>query len=132
MKDSDKKEILQDYLDTMNPSIRESLNYEQKKEISQLIQRLIPKAFSRHLIDLRFTFWLIRNWYVVLLFGRDHRLASRTYPGYRKNWLEIVLKILLTIVIIVGILGCLFMLLYMIKSFIGIDIFPDKHLRNLL
>ncbi|MDD4100251.1 MAG: hypothetical protein PHT47_04100, partial [Candidatus Cloacimonetes bacterium] len=53
--------------------ITESLSHKQRKELMGLMKRMLPPVPSLGIIDIRFSFWFIRNWYIVLIFGKDTR-----------------------------------------------------------
>ncbi|MCD4795893.1 MAG: hypothetical protein K8R49_01800 [Candidatus Cloacimonetes bacterium] len=125
---SDKK-----LLEMINPIIEESLNFEQRREICNVLKRLFPRPFSKHLVDIRLTFCFIRHWYLVILLGEDIRKFVRITPEKKERTvLLFVLNIIFYFIMIMGILASLFIFFYIIKSIFGIDIFPDKHLTDFL
>ncbi len=125
---SDKK-----LLELINPIIEKSLNFEQRREICNVLKRLFPRPFSKHLVDIRLTFWFIKQWYFVLLLGEDIRKHVRIMPERKERTvLSFVLNIVFYFILIMGILASLFIFFYIIKTIFGIDIFPDKHLTDFL
>ncbi|MDY6915692.1 MAG: hypothetical protein SVM86_05220 [Candidatus Cloacimonadota bacterium] len=116
------------YLDTINPTIKKTLNHEQKQEIRSVLKRLLPPAFGKELIDVRFTFWFLKKWYFVFIFGLDQRKNIEFMPGQRQNRaLGIIFKVIIFMIIILGLLVSAIGILYALKSISGIDLFPTTH-----
>lgn len=91
----------------------------------------------RHLIDMRMVvplYWA--RYYVVFLVGRDLRshvqdiLINRRQRSSRAAQIGFIA--LVVWLLLIGIAGSAFFALYLIKSAVGIDIFPDKHLSDFL
>ena len=116
------------YLNLIHESVRKTLGYEQKQEIVRAMQRLGDPG-RKHFVDLRFTFWFIKRWYVVLLAGRDIRKKKRDY-GYtllQKSTIVFIQLVLYAIIACIVLFG-----LYLFKSALGIDIFPNFHILDIL
>ncbi len=120
-----------DYLDKVNPNIRKTLNFEQEREIDHLFKNCLPPPFARHIIDLRFNFWFLRKWYVVFMFGRENRKNVSFCNMEKYRWHIRVMQILFFIIFFVGLTVFAFLLLYLFKSLMGIDLIADFHLRQL-
>ncbi|WP_088894090.1 hypothetical protein [Leptolyngbya ohadii] len=103
--------------------------FEAVKEAFELATKPAPK-----LVDLRFVVDLIFDrYFVVLLVGKDRRQSRRAYLPERMSrvgntiaavLLLVGLNLLITLVIA--------LLAYLVKSAIGIDVFPDAHLADQL
>lgn len=87
---------------------------------------------SPKIVDLRFTVNLLfSRFYIVLFVGKDRRKQSRSYPVSRWTRLaNIVAATILLLGLNVTITGSLFIAGYLVKSALGIDIFPHTHLRD--
>ncbi len=138
MKDKDYSEkterelMIEEYIKQMNPHIRESLDYQQKNELSRFLNRILPQR-GNHLVDIRFTFWLIKNWYFVIQFGVDKRDRKRIRNiNTTERITAFILNTIFVIILAFLIFIVVFYILYMLKSFAGIDIFPDKHLSDFI
>jgi hypothetical protein len=113
--------------------IKESLSHEQRKELMSLMKRMLPPVPSLGIIDIRFSFWFFRHWYVVFIFGRDTRNQFKSLDkGDMDTGLTTVAKVITYIIMIIVMLIMLLYLLYLIKSYMGIDLFPDTHLIDIL
>lgn len=113
--------------------IKESLSHEQRKELMSLMKRMLPPVPSLGIIDIRFSFWFFRHWYVVFIFGRDTRNQFKSLDkGDMDTGLTTVAKVITYIIMIIVMLIMLLYLLYLIKSYMGIDLFPDTHLVDIL
>lgn len=117
----------QHVMSNIEPAVFKSLNLVQLRAIESAISRNAP--FRRHPIDVRcvLPLFFIRL-YAVILVGRDKRYNTRNKETSRKLYaqglsLGAMIYILLAMTIPIA-----FILLYLIKSFLGIDIFPDQHL----
>lgn len=111
----------------------EKLNIEQRNQLKSLLKRMLPPVPSIGIIDIRFSFWFFKQWYVVFIFGRDTREGFKSLDkGDVDRSLSVVAKATTYIIMAIAILIMLLLLLYVLKSAIGIDIFPDKHLIDFL
>jgi hypothetical protein len=116
------------YLNQIEPQILERFDPEQIQAVKNLLSQVIPKP-SPKIVDLRFTVDLILSrFYVVLLVGKERRRGSRNYSvtGITKIG-NLMTAILLLISLNLLISAFLFLLLYLIKSAIGINLF-EGHL----
>ncbi|MEL7037929.1 MAG: hypothetical protein AAFO04_20270 [Cyanobacteria bacterium J06592_8] len=121
------------YLNQIQPQIFESFNSEQITEIRGILEQAIPRS-SPKIVDLRFTVDLILSkFYLVLLVGKERRRGQREYrvTGITRFG-NIVAATLLLIGINLLISAFIFLLLYLIKSALGVDLFPGQHLGDQL
>ncbi len=113
--------------------ITEKLTHEQRKELMNLMKRMLPPVPSKGIIDIRFSFWFFKRWYIVMIFGRDTRNQFISMDrGDMDKSLTSVAKLItyLILVIVVFLLVALF--LYLLKSYAGINIFPEAHLGDMI
>lgn len=121
---------LMERLSQLSPDIWESFTSEQQEAVYNLLAANVPKP-SPKIIDLRFVVdLLISRFYVVVFVGKDRRSQKRRYiPNSVSrvgNWLMAVLLLLgLNVFVSVGV----FLVLYLFKSGIGVDLFPT-HLSD--
>ncbi len=92
---------------------------------------------SRHLVDVRTElslYWV--RYYIVFLLGRDRRdhvqQVSLDRRRRSRHAAKIGLSVLVVWFLMVGAAVTAFIVLYLIKCHLNIDIFPDKHLRDFL
>ncbi len=112
---------------------RENLNIEQRNQLKSLLKKMLPPVPSEGIIDIRFSFWFFKQWYVVFIFGRDTREGFKSLDkGDVDRSLSLVAKATTYIIMMISIMIMLLFLLYALKSVIGIDLFPDKHLSDFL
>lgn len=113
--------------------ITEKLTHEQRKELMNLMKRMLPPVPSKGLVDIRFSFWFFRPWYIVLIFGRDTRSQFKSMDrGDMDKNLTSIAKIITYLVLLIIIFLLVAFLLYLLKSYAGIDIFPDAHLGDMI
>ncbi len=127
---SQKKEVdafTQHVMSRIDSDVFRSLNLVQLEAVREAISANAP--FKRHPIDLRFSIPLFfMTFYFVMLIGKDRRSGTRSLEERRlhnaraASWLAFLYMLLSVMIPIILIL------LYIIKSFLGIDFFPDKHL----
>jgi len=116
-----------------NKGITESLSHEQRKELIGLMKRMLPPVPSKGIIDIRFAFWFFQNWYIVLIFGKDTRKQFKALDkGDMDRSLTTVAKIFTYLFMLVSLLIVFLILLYFLKSAVGIDLFPDTHFPDML
>lgn len=112
---------------------RENLNIEQRNQLKSLLKQMLPPVPSMGMVDIRFSFWFFKQWYVVFIFGKDTRKGFKSLDkGDVDRSLSIVAKATTYIIMMISILIMLLFLLYALKSSVGIDLFPDKHLVDFL
>lgn len=116
------------YLNLIHESVRKTLDYEQKQEIIRAMQRLDMPVKKHHRIDLRFTFWFIKRWYVVLMAGPDVRKARR---GFEYTMLQKSAIVFMQLLLYAIIASLMFLGLYLFKSALGIDIFSNFHFSDI-
>lgn len=114
-------------------SLKESLSHEQRKELMSLMKRMLPPVPSLGIIDIRFSFWFFRHWYVVLIFGRDTRNQFKSLDkGDMDAGLTTVAKLVTYVIMLLVATILLLYAMYLIKSLMGIDLFPDTHLIDII
>jgi hypothetical protein len=110
--------------------VRDSLTPDQWAEVSRVVNLALPKP-SPKLIDLRVDMdLLISRYYIVIMVGKDRRRSARPpviSPVTRwVNWVAAVLLLLgFNLAVSVG----LFLLAYLLKSALGINLLPG-HFRG--
>ncbi len=113
--------------------LTENLTHEQRKELISLMKRMLPPVPSRGLIDIRFAFWFFSNWYVIFIFGKDTRNQFIAIDkGDLDRSLTAVAKIFTYIFMLLALIVLFLILLYFLKSSLGIDFFPDEHFTDVL
>lgn len=116
-------------------NMRETFSDEQLDALQQALAKVHSR--SRHLLDVRVQISLYwTRYYIVFLLGRDMRshvqeiLLNRRQRSSRA--VQIGFIALAGWFLIAGISVTGFIVLYLLKSALGIDIFPDKHLSDFL
>jgi hypothetical protein len=116
----------EDYIQSMNPDIRDQLNGMQLDEVRRLLGDAIPKP-SPKIVDLRFTVdLLISRFYIVLFVGKDKRRKTRKHsimdPFTYVGNLVTVIVLLIGLNLIVS--AALVLGVYLLKSALGVDLVP--------
>ncbi|WP_258040794.1 hypothetical protein [Pseudanabaena sp. BC1403] len=112
--------------------VLEKLDEAEIEQIKSVIHTAIPKS-SPKLIDLRFVIDLIfTRYFVVLMIGKDRRKQDRQYEvkGFAK-FANIIAAILLIIAMSLLISAVTILILYLLKSALGIDLFKG-HVTEVL
>ncbi|MEQ9844843.1 hypothetical protein [Pectobacterium brasiliense] len=123
MNESNKRPlVIERFYEALDGKTDTELTSEQRLAVEQAVMSIT--ASSMHWVDVRKSFpFLNRRYYFVFLFGLDHRKRPRKEST--------LFRILLTALILFTGLFCMLaalLMLYMIKSALGIDIFPHFHL----
>lgn len=108
-------------LSKMDPEIAASFTYKQRKALQKSIS---TRDFRNHTIDIRPTLalpFLPWSFYIVFLGGINKRSLT---PTERFS----AALVFIAAIFVVGaiILGLIFVILYLLKSWLGIDIFPNE------
>ena len=120
-----------DYIQTIDSEIKNSFTPEQLHAIYQVITLALPKP-SPKVVDLRFGIdLLVSQFYIVLFVGQERRRQHRRYLPSKVTRVgntiaAITLLVGLNVLVSLGI----FLLAYLAKSAVGIDLFPDSHLND--
>lgn len=119
--------------DMFNPTILESLNFEQKREIMNVLKRISPVPLGRHQAHITLSFWFIKQWYLHIVFGRDARTGKpEAGPSQQRTVIGWMLNIAFYLILGLGLVTIIFLLLYFFKTMLGIDLIPGKHLADLI
>jgi hypothetical protein len=120
------------YLHQIPLQVLEKLDEAEREQLKSVIHTAIPKS-SPKLIDLRFVIDLIfTRYFVVLMIGKDRREQDRRHEvkGFAK-FANVVAAILLIIAMSLLISAVTILILYLLKSALGIDFFKG-HITEVL
>lgn len=122
-------------LSRMPHYVRVSLTDEQYKAVREAL--IAENKNARHTIDIRLSLpFFFRAFYLVIFCGRDKRKPIHQLELNRINRLPKPLRrglyLLVSGLMILTLMTVILILLYLIKSHLGIDLFPDFHLRDVL
>ncbi|WP_434686620.1 hypothetical protein [Pseudanabaena minima] len=120
------------YMHQIPIQILKKLNTAEREDLKSVIHTAIPRP-SPKLIDLRFAIDLIfTRYFVVLMIGKDMRKQKRKHQvsGIAKV-ANVITAILLIIAMSLLVSGVTILILYLIKSALGIDLFPG-HITKVL
>ncbi|GFD96419.1 hypothetical protein KUL156_29260 [Alteromonas sp. KUL156] len=109
---------VQHMLERMPKKVADSFSEEQ---LAHLNTALAGRQWGNHKVDIRGTFSLLSSrFYFVLLAGRDKRDLSRAESRIGRIMMAAVVFIFLCMSLLLGL-----MLLYILKSWLGINLFED-------
>ncbi|MEA5487556.1 MULTISPECIES: hypothetical protein [Pseudanabaena] len=120
------------YMHQVPVQILKKLDADERENLKSVIHTAIPRP-SPKLIDLRFAIDLIfTRYFVVLMIGKDMRKQQRPHQvnGFAKV-ANVITAVLLIIAMSLLISSVTILILYLIKSALGIDFFPG-HITNVL
>jgi hypothetical protein len=123
IKKSDENSKVNQLLSGMEKSVAESFTYQQRKALRKSIN---TQDWRSHNVDFRPTLalpFLPWSFYVVFLVGVNRRglLPAERFIAFTMFLLAIFVFGLILV-------GCLFVLIYLLKSWLGIDLFPNESL----
>lgn len=115
--------------------VRSSLTDEQYNAIHAAL--VAQNDYSRHQVDIRLRIpFFFRHYYIVFFAGRDRRATT-----YRLEYIRLtqvpkpvqrIFYLLVSFSLIAAFVTMIFAIAYKLKSLMGIDIFPEFHLNDLL
>ncbi|CAN1210557.1 PRA1 family protein [Tumidithrix helvetica PCC 7403] len=113
------------YINQIDRSVLVKFDPEQLAAVREVLDRAIPKP-SPKIVDLRFIVDLVvSRFYIVLFVGKDNRGEQRQYPLHKiTRFANIVASILLLLAVNLLISAFVILLAYLVKSGLGIDLFP--------
>jgi hypothetical protein len=123
IKKSNKTSTINQLLNGMEKSVADSFTVEQRKALQKSIT---SQDWRQHKVDFRPTLalpFVPWSFYLVFLVGVNRR---GLLPAER----FIAFTMLLFIIFLIGLItiGCAFILIYLLKSWLGIDLFPNESL----
>lgn len=128
---ADKDPYLHAVMQRLSPSIRDSLTPAQKAAIEEALMESHPK--KSHLLDLRLNIPLFfGRYYLVFLMGRDRRIATRRSEMRRQKSLYFSSIALFCLMFLSPFVIIILLIVYAVKSALGIDLFPDWHFKDML
>ncbi|NJL86937.1 MAG: hypothetical protein HC886_14765 [Leptolyngbyaceae cyanobacterium SM1_1_3] len=121
------------YLNRLKPEIFDSLDNHQIEDIKRILAEAMPQP-SPKLVDLRFTIdLLVSKFYLVLLLGKDRRRQTpkRRLPNRLTRIGNAMTAIILLLSLNFLISAGVFLVAYLLKSAVGINLFPG-HISDTL
>jgi len=116
---------------SIDADVRATLTPRQVHAIETAIRA--NKPFQKHPVDLRGTFPLFfMRLYFVILMGRDKREPTKNKEANRRKRAALSSAVLSVYILICMFIPIGFLALYILKSFIGIDLIEGVHLNELL
>ncbi|HEY9876972.1 MAG TPA: hypothetical protein V6D29_00890 [Leptolyngbyaceae cyanobacterium] len=114
-----------DYINQIEPEIRASLNQQQIQEFERILYQALPKPAPK-IVDLRFGIDLIlTRFFIVLMVGQDRRKRPRQYPTTPLTRIgNVIAAVVLLVSLNLTISLTLFLSAYLVKSALGINLFP--------
>ncbi|MFT7429948.1 MAG: hypothetical protein ACI971_000389 [Colwellia sp.] len=120
---SDDSSKVNQLLSGMDKSVAESFTYKQRKALQKSIS---TQDWRSHNVDFRPTLalpFLPWSFYIVFLVGINRRGLTHT-----ERFIAFAMFLLFIFVFGLAIIGCVFLLIYLLKSWLGIDFFPNESL----
>ena len=114
----------------INTHIEKTFTFEQKKEVKNLLKRIV-KIPSKKLFDFNINFWFIKKLYLTFYLGIDKRTKDRI-PSKFVRIMNYIFSVFFVLFILFAFGLFVFSFIYTVKSALGIDFFPGKHLSNII
>ena len=115
----------------IDPKARASFSPSQVHAIETAIRA--NKPYQKHPVDIRGVLPLFfARFYFVILIGRDKREPIRRKEAVRRRKTALGGTLLSVYVVLCMLIPIVFLAVYMLKSFVGIDLFPGYHLEDLV
>lgn len=91
------------------------------------------KPFQKHPVDVRGVVPLFfARFYFVFLMGRDRRQKVKRKEASRRKESAVTSAVISVYILCGLVLPVIAGLLYLLKSFVGVDLFPEEHLGEML
>ena len=118
------------FFNQCNPLIKKSFSEEQTKEVKRLLE-ISMQCHTTKTTKMNFNLWFFGFYFATLYLGKEKRLSLRRFHESAKvEILFSLIGVLLSFSFTMSLLIAIFLSLYYIKSFAGIDIFKDSHLQD--
>lgn len=114
-------------MSAIDPEVTKTLNLVQLRAIRTAVSANAP--FRQHAIDIRGVLPLyFLKLYFVILMGKDRRLDTRAKEQKRMVHMQGLSTFVFAYFMLAAAVPILLIVVYIIKSILGIDLFPDQHL----
>lgn len=128
--DSESEKTPQYFFSQMRTDIVSTLTEEQKREFLSILKRAI-RVPTKKILNINFAFWFIKRFYLTVYFGFDKRVQKRVFSERKRDYIfSAILKAVICLIVFFILFSSLFFIIYSVKSALGIDFFPDKHLGD--
>ncbi len=120
---TDKKSQLNQLLNGMDKPVADSFTHTQRKALQKSIN---SQGWRKHNVDIRPTLalpFLPWSFYIVFLVGINKRGLLPV-----ERFMAAIMFLLIVFLIGLFIIGCAFLLIYLLKSWLGIDLFVNESL----
>lgn len=118
------------FFNQCDPIIKATLSSEQTKEVKRLLKTSM-QCNETKVTKVNFNLWFFGFYFITFYFGKEKRLSLRRFK--ESNKLEILfslLGVLLSFSFTIGLIIAILLSLYYVKTYAGIDIFKDSHLKD--
>lgn len=113
--------------------VRDSLPLEQRQEVLNAFLTMTTSPNSPFKFEAVFPFFF-RRYYLLLLFGRDRRRSTSNAEHVRRERVPMPIRSFMYMallgIVLASFVITLFMGIYLLKSYLGIDLFPNQHLKD--
>ena len=119
------------YYDEIPKELKDSLTHEQAEAVKRILQRA-TKTPTKKIIDFRTSFWFFKKLYIVVVIGekKTNAFLGNSYKD-KASIIRVALKSLVYMTLFILLAVAIFFILYIIKSLLGINLMPHKHLIDL-
>jgi len=119
------------YMQQLAPETLAVLSPEQQADVRRVIAEALPSPAPK-VLDVRFGINLLfARYFVVFFMGKERRRNSRDRQlSWMNRWVNGAIAVALVLSMNLFVTLSLAILLYLIKSAVGIDLFPDSHLSD--
>lgn len=118
-------------LERIDPAVRSSFSHEQLSALKEALSS--GKPDKKHPLNIRLTIPLVfASYYLVLFGGRDKRRVTKRVESELRQKTKTASGFVIFLIALISFLIVIFLLLYFIKSVLGINLMPEKHLSDLL
>jgi len=115
----------------LSPEIRASFTPAQRAAIEEAL--MSDKTSKGHRVDIRLNIPLFfGSYYLVFLMGRDRRVSTVRLESIRQQGLSLSSLVFFFLIVLSPVAMAILLILYAVKSALGIDLMPDWHLKDLL
>ncbi|MGK0255770.1 MAG: hypothetical protein ACI81I_000376 [Arcobacteraceae bacterium] len=120
------------FFNQCDPTIKSSLSQEQAREVKRLLE-LSMQCNDTKVTKVNFDIWFFGFYFVTLYLGKEQRLSLRRFHESAKiEILFSLIGIVFSFFFTFSMIFAIFMALYYVKTFAGINLFEDKHLSDIM
>ncbi|MCD6181186.1 MAG: hypothetical protein J7K89_02255 [Candidatus Cloacimonetes bacterium] len=120
-------------IEVIEPEFWQTLSEEQRESVRHIAKRYNSHEATKKFINVRFNFWLFKSLFLVFIIGEEKRADDRlVHRSLAEGTRMEILRFLFYTVLSLGVVSLVFILIYILEVYAGVDVVAGVDLSVLL